>query len=120
YVVSMKRLPQFAKGYCYGDRVLYIDKENYFSAGAVDLYTAGGDLYKAQLVFQYPEAIPGTRSDVAELLSGPYTGLLVNFKNKHATIEPNLKPCVNGNCVQGGYLDVTRYASPEGLMKIVR
>lgn len=120
YVISLKRLPQYAKGYCYGDRVLYIDKENYFGAGAVDLYSPSGDLFKAQLVFLYPAPIPGTRNDVAEFLSGPYTGLLVNFKNKHATIEPNLRSCVNGNCAQGGYLDVTRYASPEGLMKIVR
>ncbi|HTY56270.1 MAG TPA: DUF1329 domain-containing protein [Candidatus Binataceae bacterium] len=120
YVISLKRLPQFAKGYCYAQRVLYIDKENYFGAGAVDLYGAGGDLYKAQIVFLYPAPIPGTTHDVAELLTGPYTGLLVNFRNKHATVEPNLNSCVNAACAKDGYLDVSRYASPEGLMKIVR
>jgi len=120
YVVSLRRLPQFAKGYCYGERILYIDKENYFGAGAVDLYDATGALYKAQLVFLYPESIPGTKGDVAELLSGPYSGLLVDFKNKHVTVEPSLKSCINAACAKDGYLDVTRYASPEGLMKIVR
>jgi Protein of unknown function (DUF1329) len=120
YVVSLRRLPQFAKGYCYGDRILYIDKENYFGAGAVDLYDATGGLYKAQLVFLYPAPIPRTKGDVAELLSGPYTGFLVNLKNKHVTVEPGLNSCINVDCAKDGYLDVTRYASPEGLMKIGR
>jgi uncharacterized protein DUF1329 len=38
YVVSLKRLPQFAESCCYGKRVMYIDKENYFSGAQLDLY----------------------------------------------------------------------------------
>ncbi len=120
YVVSLRRLPQFAKGYCYGERVLYIDKENYFGAGELDLYDAAGDLYKSQLVFLYPMPIPATQGDVVELLAGPNTGFLVNFKNKHVTVSPGLHSCVNLDCAKDGYLDISRYASPEGLMKIVQ
>src|SRR5207248_2229443 len=29
YVVAMRRLPALRKGYCYGSRVFYIDKENW-------------------------------------------------------------------------------------------
>jgi hypothetical protein len=120
YVLSLKRLPQFAKGYCYSNRVLYVDKENYFGAGELDLYDALGKLSKTQLVFLDPVPIPGSKGDVAELLTGPSIGLLVNFRNKHVTVSPYLRSCLNDQCAAAGYLDVSRYASPEGLMKIVQ
>jgi hypothetical protein len=120
YVISLKRLPRFAKGYCYSERVMYVDKENYFGAGELDLYRAPGDLYKTQLVFLCPAEIPATGGDVAELLTGPNTGLLVDFPNRHVTLSPYLRSCVNSECAKDGYLDITRYASPEGLLKIVQ
>jgi Protein of unknown function (DUF1329) len=120
YVISLKRLPQFAKGYCYSERVMYVDKENYFGAGELDLYRVPGSLYKAQLLFLYPAQIPATDGDMTELLAGPNTGLLVDFWNRHVTVSPYLRSCVNGECAKDGYLDITRYASPEGLMKIVQ
>jgi Protein of unknown function (DUF1329) len=120
YVISLKRLPQFAKGYCYGERVMYVDKENYFGAGQLDLYDASGDLFKTLLVLLHPAEVPATDGDTAELLSGLNTGLLVNFRNKHVTVSPYLRPCVNTECAEEGYLDISRYASPEGLAKIVQ
>jgi hypothetical protein len=120
YVLSLKRLPQFAKGYCYSERVIYVDKENYFGAGELDLYDAPGKLSKAQMVFLYPVPIPGSGGDVVELLAGPYVGLLVNFRHKHVTISSYLRSCVDGECGSAGYLDISRYASPEGLMKIMQ
>jgi len=120
YVLSLKRLPQFAKGYCYSDRVMYVDKENYFGAGEVDLYDAPGSLSKTQLVFLYPVPIPGSGGDVVELLAGPFIGLLVNFRHKHVTVLPYLRSCLDGECAAGGYLDLSRYASPGGLMKIMQ
>jgi len=120
YVLSLKRLPQFANGYCYRNRVMYVDKENYFGAGELDLYDAPAKLSKTQLVFLYPVSIPGSKGDVVELLAGPYIGLLVNFRNKHVSISPYLRSCLDGECAAAGYLDLSRYASPEGLMKIVQ
>jgi Protein of unknown function (DUF1329) len=120
YVISLERLPQFAQGYCYGRRVMYVDRENYFGAGELDLYGNGGTMFKTQLTFLYPATIPATDGDVAEPLSGPNTGLLVNFRNRHVTASPYLRACLNIDCSGNGYLDVSRYASPEGLMKIVQ
>jgi len=120
YVISLRRLPSAARGYCYSRRVMYVDKENYFGAGELDLYSPGGDLFKSQFVLLYPAVIPKTGGDVAELLSGPNVGLLVNFINKHVTVSPGLKPCINSDCAADGYLDIRRYASPEALMKIVQ
>jgi hypothetical protein len=120
YIIALERLPQFAHGYCYTRRVMYIDKENYFGAGELDLYGDAGALVKTQLTFLYPAGIQATGGDVTELLSGPNTGLLVNFRNRHVTVSPYLASCINVECSKDGYLDVSRYASPEGLMKIVK
>jgi hypothetical protein len=120
YVISLKRLPQFAKGYCYSRRVMYVDKQNFFGGGELDLYGETGSLFKAQLTFLYPVTIPATGGDVVELLSGPNAGLLVNFRNRHVTVSPYLVSCFNIECSKDGYLDTSRYASPEGLMKIVQ
>ena len=120
YVISLQRLPGAARGYCYSRRVMYVDKENYFGAGELDLYNPAGDLFKAQFVLLYPAAIPGSGGSVAELLAGPNVGFLVNFTNQHVTVSPGLKPCVNAACAEDGYLDIRRYASPEALMKIVQ
>jgi hypothetical protein len=119
YVISLRRLPAFAKGYCYSRRVMYVDKENYFGGGELDLYNPQGDLFKTQLVWFYPVSIPKTK-DVAELLAGPNTDFLINFINKHVTVSPSLRSCVNSDCAKEGYLDVQHYASPDALMKIVQ
>ena len=120
YVIALERLPIAAKGYCYSRRVMYVDKENYFGAGELDLYNPAGDLFKSQIVFLYPATIPGSGGDVVELLSGPNVGFLVNFTNRHVTVSPGLKPCINSDCAGEGYLDIRRYASPEALLKIVQ
>jgi Protein of unknown function (DUF1329) len=119
YVISLRRLPAFAKGYCYSKRVMYVDKENYFGGGELDLYGPQGDLFKSQLFFLYPEPIPNTK-DVTELLAGPNTDFLVNFTNKHVTVSPGLQSCINSDCAKDGYLDIRQYASPDALMNIVQ
>jgi uncharacterized protein DUF1329 len=120
YVLSLRRLPSAAKGYCYSRRVMYVDEENYFGAGELDLYDPAGKLFKEQMVLSYPLPIPKSGGEVAELASGPSVGFLVNFIDKHVTASVGLRPCVNSNCEKDGYLDIRRYASPEALMKIVR
>jgi hypothetical protein len=119
YVISLQRLPPFADGYCYSRRVMYVDKETYFGGGQLDLYNPRGELFKTQLIFLYPTSIPKTK-DVAELLAGPNTDFLVNFIDKHVTVSPTLRSCVNSDCARFGYLDIHRYGSPEALMKIVQ
>ncbi len=120
YVISLQRLPSAARGYCYSRRVMYVDKENYFGAGELDLYNPAGQLFKSQFVLLYPAEIPQTGGDVVELLTGPNVGFLVNFTNKHVTVSPGIKSCINSDCASDGYLDIRRYASPEALMKIGR
>jgi hypothetical protein len=120
YALSLKRLPNASRGYCYSRRVMYVDQENFFGAGQLDLYDQAGSLFKAQLVFLYPEKVPGSAGDVADLIAGSSVGFLVNFLEKHVTASVGLRSCVNAGCARFGYLDVHRYASPEALARIVR
>jgi len=120
YALSLRRLAHAAAGYCYSRRVMYVDQQNYFGAGAVDLYDPSGRLFKAQFVFLYPVAIPGTDGDVADLVAGPSVGFLVNFLDKHVTASVGLAACLNTTCARGGYLDIHRYASPDALARIVQ
>lgn len=120
YAIALVRLPASARNYCYSKRVMYVDRENYFGAGELDLYGPNGELFKSQLFFSYPMSIPSTNGDVAELVAGPSVGFLVNFRDHHVTASIGLKSCLNSDCAKSGYLDIRRYASPEALMKIVQ
>ena len=119
YVISLQRLPGFEKGYCYSRRIMYVDEENYFGSGELDLYDPKGNLFKTQVVLLYPVSIPKTK-DVTELLVGPNIGMLVDFINDHVTVSPGLRSCINQDCGKYGYLDIRHYASPEGLTKIIQ
>ncbi|MGH7905891.1 MAG: DUF1329 domain-containing protein [Candidatus Binataceae bacterium] len=120
YVISLKRLPKYAAGYCYGDRVLYIDKENFFP-DQEDLYDNNGKLWKWGAVLLKAYAMPGGKpGDKVISISGQNTGYGVNFEDKHVTVFIGLHGCVDGDCKSGGYLDATRYALPEGLMKVMQ
>jgi hypothetical protein len=119
YVVSMKRLPQYAGGYCYGNRVLYIDKENYFP-DQFDLYDAAGKLYKWFAVLMTPTAMPGSPGNEVLTIAGWNTAYIVNFQDEHASVYIGLHGCVDSQCSAGGYDDATRWALPEGLDKVMQ
>jgi hypothetical protein len=116
YVIEMKRLPAFDSGYCYSNRVLYIDAETYFPL-ATELYDRDGKLYKFLFEFLMPLQVPQT--GIALGANGATLDSIVNFKDKHLTISTVEEPCYNTDC-SANYFDVGVYASPEGLMKIVQ
>lgn len=119
YVIEVDRLPQFARGYCYGKRVLYVDKELYFT-NQVDLYDAAGKLYKWLITYYDPVKIPGTGGDVMMCELCDSCTYVVNFQDEHATVFFGLHGCLNNDCDKYGYLNIERYASPDGMMKIMQ
>lgn len=116
YVIEMSRLPQFASGYCYSRRVIYVDKETLFPL-AIDLYDSGGALYKFWTGFLTPFPVPGTGDALA--VNGATELLIVNFRDQHMTVATAANVCFNTDC-NAQYLDISRYASPEGLSKIAQ
>lgn len=116
YVIEMSRLPAYAGGYCYSRRVIYVDKETLFPL-ALDLYDPAGGLYKWLVEFQTPLRVPDT--GVALGVNGAAELLVANFKDRHLTMATAEDPCFNTDC-NAQYLDISRYASPEGLNKIAQ
>ena len=119
YVLEVARLPQFARGYCYGKRVLYVDKDIYFT-NQVDLYDAANRLYKWLITYYDPVAIPGTHDDVMMCELCDSTTYVVNFQDDHATVFTGIHGCIDEDCAARGFLNINRYGSPDGLMKIAQ
>jgi hypothetical protein len=117
FVIEYSRLPQFATGYCYGKRVLYIDKDSLFPL-AFDLYDSGGKLYKMILLFNLVVDIPNTQDHLLTL--APAAGYAVNFQDEHASTYIGTVPCIDHDCDGGGWTDIGRYATADGLMKIAQ
>jgi hypothetical protein len=120
YVISLKRLPQFASGYCYGDRVIYVDKENFFP-DQVDLYDSTGKLYKWIATFLLPYPMPGGKpGDLAISIAGQNTAYAINFQDKHVTVFIGKHGCIDNDCHEEGWTDATRWALPEVLARIMQ
>src|SRR5262249_2292458 len=118
YVLSVKRLTQYTAGYCYGNRLIYVDQQNYYP-DYVDLYDSSLKLYKGLMVFLMPNAIPGAPGTYSLNISSS-NAILGNSKDNHASLLECLRSCSNHDCDQQGYTDATRWALPEGLMKIMQ
>ena len=116
YVIEMKLRNASKTGYCYGRRRLYIDRENFF-VSKVDLWSPSGELFK--WIFTPVRPIDQRAGVDGQILSstGFTENMIVDFVNRHVSDMVGLEPCVDGDC-DPAYLDITRYALPEGLMRI--
>ena len=117
YVIEYSRLPQFGKGYCFSRRVVYVDKETLFGLAA-DLYDAGGKLYKMLLLFNLVVGIPNTPDHLLTL--APAAGYAANFQDDHASTFIGTVPCIDHDCDAGGWTNIGRYGTADGLMKIAQ
>jgi Protein of unknown function (DUF1329) len=114
YVIRWQRLPQFQAGYCFGSRITYIDKQNYYSLG-VDNFDMQQKFYKALLqqfqVIKSPTGEPYFSSDAQAANT-------IDFQNFHSTNGGEFNPTFNQNT--GKYQDTARYATPAGLQQVMQ
>jgi Protein of unknown function (DUF1329) len=114
YVIRWQRLPQFQAGYCFGSRITYIDKQNFYSLGA-DNFDMQQKFYKAAVgdfeVLNSPTGDPYYSAD-ANL---SYT---IDFQNFHASNGGEFYATFNKDT--GKYQDTTRYATPAGLQQVMQ
>jgi hypothetical protein len=118
YVLEMERLPAFATGYCYGKRVEYIDKESLY-APVTDMWDTSGHLYKWLPAQVAPQTRNLGRDSQYYSLVGSCNWGIVNFLDNHQSLFTCNTSCFDDEC-PSGYADITRYALPQGLMKIVQ
>jgi hypothetical protein len=118
-VIDVHRIPSEASGYCYGDRVMYLDKEvwqTYWN----DNFDSNHKLWK---VFAYENAF-GDSPGLGHTWVG-IAAMAWDVQNTHMTIwsswaNKDKKGFFLNSQVPGEYRNGVKYGSPSGLMQIMR
>ncbi len=120
YVISVSKLPSKQQGYCYGKRIMYVDKTT-FAPYWEELYDSKMQPWKIVGLYPRTADIPGIgKVDT----SGSVIYSFWDIQRNHASfvMDPtNDKfPFYAGNEVPKEYLDLTKYSTPGGLNEIMR
>jgi hypothetical protein len=121
-VIDVHRIPSEAAGYCYGNRVMWVDKELWWSTWS-DLYDSNHKLWKMQFWGAEIRDLPG--SGLPGHTVGGASAVSWDVQNSHATYWSGMgnpwkrEPYIN-NQVPKEYRDGVKYGSPSGLMQILR
>jgi hypothetical protein len=120
WVIDVRRIPSLAPGYCYGKRVMYIDKQ-YYQTLAEDLYDSNMKLWKVQTV----GLMPGPFDTYGDQFGGG--GIIETYwdvQNDHVSyvtsINPNGKSWSLDSAVAKQYDNIPKYSTPGGLMQLMR
>jgi len=118
-VISVSKIPSKAAGYCYGKRVMYIDKATYAPLWE-DLYDADLKMWRVVGLFLRSMEVPQVGMVTA---SGASVWGFWDVQRQHSTffIDPSSGHgfYLNDQAPQE-YTDLTRFASPSGLNLIMR
>lgn len=117
WVINVHPIAAYAKGYCYGKRILYIDKESYLSQWA-DLYDAGDKLWKADYDPQGMVDVPG----VGPTWQNTGWGVNYDLQNAHMSMVV-LNFVANQDCqnLHGvDYTNVSHFLGLSALAQVMR
>jgi hypothetical protein len=119
-VVDVRRVPSLNPGYCYGSRVMYIDKQ-YYQTLAEDIYDSNQKLWK--VMFEGGAQAPYENYG----MQPNFGGIIENFfdvQNDHVsyitTFNKGGVPILYDSQVPGEYNNVVKYSSPGGLQQVMR
>ena len=120
YVIDVRRIPSLQSGYCYGSRVVYLDKETFEPVG-VDLYDSNMKLWKIILNSYEPIPLPGSPGDVVTALGGPgnLNSTLWDIQNTHITFAIIYNTKINSE-VSKRYWDSARWGTPAGFAAVMQ
>ena len=120
YVNDVRRIPQQRSGYCYGSRIMHIDKEFYYSLWN-DLYDANMKLWKTQ--FWGPKILPVPSH--GRIITNAVGAASYDLQNLHATYYTSAgnpagrEPLFNSDA-PAEFRDGVKYGSPSGLAEIMK
>lgn len=118
-VIEVRKIPSMASGYCYGKRVMYIDKQ--FNAPLwEELYDSHMKLWKIMAIFPHAMVAPKIGPINA---TGSEFEAMWDIQNKHSTyfIDPsNGKQFYLNESAPKQYDDIAKYTTPGGLSQIMR
>jgi hypothetical protein len=117
-MLTVTKLPQFSSSYCYGKRVMYVDKA--FSAPLwEDLYDSDMKLWKFLSLFYRTLEVPGVGPVNA---SGSQVEIFWDVQNHHSTVfsEPAPgRPFYLNEQAPTDFNDLGRYTTTAGLNEIL-
>jgi Protein of unknown function (DUF1329) len=120
YVIDVHRIPSMGGGYCYGKRIMYVDKQ-YYDTLAEDIYDANMKLWKVVWVGLSP-----TQFDTYGEQMG-FCGIVETYwdmQNDHVSYITGFGP--KGLCstldkaILPEYDNISKYSTPGGLMQLMR
>ncbi|MGH7905339.1 MAG: DUF1329 domain-containing protein [Candidatus Binataceae bacterium] len=122
WMIDVRRVPSERSGYCYGKRILYVDKQVYESHWA-DLYDQNMKLWKIDYDPQGLISVPGE----GEHWTNDGWGVMFDVQNMHIS-RVSLSGDggavrANSDCKNLGgrdFTDAVRYSSVRGLAEIMR
>lgn len=117
YVISLTRVGPDADSYCYGKRVIYVDKETWAPL-AVESYDRSLAMWKFHLIGYRP--VPVSADGEVVIGAGASAGFhqLINLRDQHVSGSVLVDVLVNNNA--GKYTNVSRYGLPGGLQQIMQ
>lgn len=120
YVIDIRRVAPLSPGYCYGSRVMYIDKEYYFTI-AEDIYDSNMKLWKVMIEAGAPEAYESYG------VQPNFGGIIEDFwdvQNDHVSYVTSFNkagnPILYDSQVPKQFDNVNKYSMPGGLMQLMR
>jgi hypothetical protein len=120
YVLDVRRIPSQAAGYCYGKRIMYVDKVAWAPLWE-DLYDSNMQLWKIVSLMPRTRNVPGVG---IQMVSGSQVTQAWDVIRKHATHfmdpTPDGRDTYVNSEVPNEYLNVTKYCGPAGLNEIMR
>jgi len=118
WVVEGRRVKEKLPGYCYSNRRMYIDARDFKLSGE-ELYDMSGKLWKT--IVQFSRLHPNGYGEMFETGSGNYIIPGLDFQNVHQSLSESTDAnnLVNTQ-VEPDLWSVERYASPSGLLEIMK
>ncbi len=116
YVIDIQALPEAAKGYCYGHKIVYIDRQSWVPL-ATDIYDPNGKLWKIALLFYQPWPINGN----GEMAIVPQTGVnvIADLEAGHTGLSMQYDTRINDDAPKE-YQNATVMAFPGSLAQIMK
>lgn len=123
YKLSIKRIPSLRAGYCYGDRVQYLDKQTYINLWT-ELYDANDKLWKISPYLSIAVPVPHegmqipTQNFIAAMWDTQNSHVTVTITNDNGDYNRHNEEC---RSYRGeNFDDVKKYSSTAGLSEILR
>ena len=120
YVIDVRRVPSLAPGYCYGSRVMYVDKQ-YYQTLHEDIFDSNMKLWKIYYIVLTPATF---RSYSPQMGIGGGMVEVWDVQNDHASYLTSYNKSGRvpffDDQLPKRYDDITKYSTPSGLMQVMR